>query len=73
MTRACLSLSQGDVATAWRYHPFSFLIVGCALSLAVAPQKVRRGWERAPRRLRAAVCTGTLTCVLGLWLFRLFG
>ena len=28
MTRACLAILQGEFSTAWRYHPFSFLLIG---------------------------------------------
>ncbi len=73
MTRACLALCEGDPAAAWRYHPFSFALVGLALAQAVFGPKLGRSWRRFPRVVRLAVSVGALCLVVGFWSARLAG
>lgn len=68
MTRACLSLTQGEFATAWQYHPFSFFLVGLALVHAFSPTWFRRTWHQCPRLIRNVVLIAGLLITLAVWL-----
>ncbi len=68
MTRACLSLTQGEFAAAWQYHPFSFFLVGLALVQAFFPTWLRRTWHQCSRRIRNVVLIGGLLITFSVWL-----
>ena len=48
MTRACLALTHGHFAEAWRYHPFSFLVLGLAIGIAFFPVHLKNRWIGYP-------------------------
>lgn len=68
MTRACLSLTQGEFADAWQYHPFSFFLVGLAFVQAFFPTWLRRTWHQRSRLIRNVVLIGGLLITLAVWL-----
>lgn len=68
MTRACLSLTQGEFVDAWRYHPFSFFLVGLALVQAFFPTWLRLTWHQCSRLIRNVVLIGGLLITLAVWL-----
>ncbi|MCP3914140.1 MAG: DUF2752 domain-containing protein [bacterium] len=70
MTRACVALAHGEVASAWSFHPFAFLLVPLALCFAVAPGGTRQMWASVPDRVRTVVVTAGLVLCLGLWATR---
>ena len=44
MTRACLAILQGEFSTAWRYHPFSFLLIGLSILIVFQPEYTQETW-----------------------------
>ena len=72
MTRACVALAQGEVLSAWSFHPFAFLLVPLALCFAFVPGRTRRMWSSVPYRARNVVVTAGLLLCLGLWATRTF-
>ncbi|MFT7484268.1 MAG: hypothetical protein ACI9F9_000108, partial [Candidatus Paceibacteria bacterium] len=71
ITRACLSLVQGDLVSAWSYHPFAFFLVPLAVLVFFAPGPTRKVWRTSPRWLRGTFVGAGLVCLLGLWIVRL--
>ena len=72
MTRACLALTQGDFAAVWRFHPFSFLLVGLAVAAAFFPVACQVFWGRVAPPVRSLIYTGLISLCLGLWIYRWF-
>ena len=72
MTRACLSLTHGHIADAWRYHPFSFLIVGLAIWIALFPRWSENVWSRCSQGNRDGICIGTIVLCLFVWAHNLW-
>ncbi len=70
MTRACVALAQGEIASAWSFHPFAFLLVPLALLVAFAPRRTRAAWFRVPRGMRNTLATIGVALALGLWASR---
>ncbi len=71
MTRACLATGRGDVAAAWHYHPFAFVLVGAAMPLALAPAATARFLSRYTQRRRNAFAIAVVAALILFWLFRL--
>ena len=71
MTRACLATGRGDVAAAWHYHPFVFILVSAALPLALAPEATARLLARHSQRSRNTIAFILLAALFLFWLFRL--
>ncbi len=71
MTRACLAIGQGDVSSAWHFHPFAFLLVSSALLIAAAPAKVNAMFASFSRRQRNTIILILISAVLLFWLYRL--
>ena len=71
MGRACIALVQGNLASAWHYHPFAFFLVPLALGLACSPSWFSRAWLALPLSLRKGLAGGVLALVLALWGYRL--
>ena len=72
MTRACLALTHGDFADAWRYHPFSFLIVGAAIGMAFFPIGLKNLWRRCSATTRNVITIGGIVLCLSAWLNKLW-
>ncbi len=72
MTRACLALTQGDLSAAWRFHPFSFLLVGLAVAVAFFPVSCQVLWGRVAPPVRSLIYTGLISLCLSLWIYRWF-
>ena len=73
MTRACMRLVQGDLTGAWCHHPFSLVVVGLAIGVAVVPTWLRSVWQQLPWWLRNTVVAAAFVLLLGHWLWRLTG
>lgn len=71
MTRACLSITHGHFTDAWRYHPFSFLIVGIALGIAIFPSQMTDGWHRLSNRTRNCISICGIVLCLSVWFMKL--
>ncbi len=72
MTRACLALIHGHFADAWRYHPFSFLIIGLAVGMAFFPIWLKSAWTRCSPYTRNVITIGGIMLCLSLWIHQLF-
>ena len=71
MTRACLAILQGEFSTAWRYHPFSFLLIGLSILIVFQPEYTQETWVAISLiKQKIIVCTLILLC-LSLWLVHL--
>ncbi|HLU47706.1 MAG TPA: DUF2752 domain-containing protein [Planctomycetota bacterium] len=68
MTRALLSIARGDLSTAWRFHPFAFLLVAGAGAIVLSPRLVARFRDRTPPKARIALVACLLLAVLGRWI-----
>ena len=71
MTRSCVSLVQGKIADAWNYHPFSWMVVGLAVSYAFFPNAFTTRWSKIPKNGQYGILITLLVLVLGLWVVRL--
>ncbi len=71
MTRACLSLTHGHFTDAWRYHPFSFLIVGLAIGIALFPSQMTDIWNRQSNRTRNYISICGIVLCLSVWFVKL--
>ena len=71
MTRACLSLTHGRFTDAWRYHPFSFLIVGLAIGIALFPSQMTDIWNRQSNRTRNYISISGIVLCLSVWFVKL--
>ena len=72
MTRACIALTHGYFADAWRYHPFSFLIIGLAIGTAFFPIWLRNAWTRCSTATRDVIVTGGIVLCLFVWVHKLW-
>ncbi|MDE0185861.1 MAG: DUF2752 domain-containing protein [Candidatus Poribacteria bacterium] len=71
MTRACVSLAQGNITAAWHFHPFVYFIVPLALGISCVPTRLQDTWLRLSEPIRNCLpCIG-IALVLGVWIFRL--
>lgn len=70
MTRASVALLRGDLAGAWRLHPFALLLVPVAAANALAPGATRKAWAALPPALRRGLGALLLLGAFGLWLIR---
>ncbi|HIA70212.1 TPA: DUF2752 domain-containing protein [Candidatus Poribacteria bacterium] len=71
MTRACLAIFQGEFSTAWRYHPFSFLLFGLAILSAFLPEYTQKIWEAVSLVKQRIIASILILLCLGLWLVHL--
>lgn len=71
MTRACLSITHGHIIDAWGYHPFSFLIVGLALGIAIFPTQMTEVWNRQSNRTRNCISICGIVLCLSVWFIKL--
>ena len=71
MTRACVSLAQGNITAAWHYHPFVFLVVPLALGISCTPTRLRDTWQSLSVPLQNCIACIAITLVLALWIYRI--
>lgn len=72
MTRACLALTHGHFADAWRYHPFSFFIIGLAIGTAFFPVWVKNAWSRCSLLTRHVITIGGIVLCFFVWIHKLW-
>ena len=72
MTRACLSLVQGEFVSAWNFHPFSFFLVALAVGAAVFPTASRSLWNRLSPTARGLFFFSLAALCLGRWIGHFF-
>ncbi len=70
MTRGCLALTHGHFATAWRYHPFSFLIVGLAIGIAFFPLQIKNAWFNYSKNTRNFIIIFGIMLCLSVWMLK---
>ena len=71
MTRACISLSHGQFTDAWRYHPFSFIIIGLAICLAIFPTKFTDVWSGLSSKTQSIIGIFGVVLCLSVWIMKL--
>ena len=71
MTRACIALAQGHFADAWRYHPFSYLIIGLAIGSAFFPMLLKNTWTCCSPSTRNTIAIGGIVLCLSTWIYKL--
>ena len=71
MTRACAAAVRGEFRAAWSFHPFAFLLIPLAVSVAACPARTRRAWASVPRGLRGFTTGAAVASCIGLWLSRI--
>ena len=71
MTRACLAILQGEFTTAWRYHPFSFLLIGLAILIVFQPEYTQETWETISLIKQKIIVSTLILLCLSLWLVHL--
>ena len=72
MTRACLALTQGHFADAWRYHPFSYLIIGLTIGSAFFPMWLKNAWTHCSSITRNTIAVGGVVLCLSTWIYKLW-
>lgn len=71
MTRACLSITQGNFMQAYMFNPFAFLLISLALCFAIFPNKTKYVWESLSNKTRKWILIlGLVTC-LTTWVVKL--
>ncbi|RKU31776.1 hypothetical protein C6497_01080 [Candidatus Poribacteria bacterium] len=71
MTRACLSITQGNFMQAYMFNPFAFLLIALALSVALFPNKSKYVWESLSNKARNWILILVLVACLSTWVFKL--
>jgi len=71
MTRACLAILQGEFSTAWRYHPFSFLLVGLSILIVFQPEYTQETWVAISLIKQKIIVSTLILLCLSLWLVHL--
>ena len=72
MTRVCIALTQGHFADAWRYHPFSYLIIGLATGSAFFPMWIKNTWTHCSPTIRNTIAIGGIVLCLSTWTYKLW-
>lgn len=72
MTRACIALTHGHFADAWRYHPFSYLIIGLAIVSAFFPMWLKNTWICCSPSTRNTIAIGGIVLCLSIWIYKLW-
>ena len=72
ITRASVAFVQGDLHSAWYYHPFAFLLIPLALSFLFVPRQTQAAWKSLSPRTRQVTTGLLLVLCLGLWALRVF-
>ena len=71
MTRACLAILQGEFSTAWRYHPFSFLLIGLTILIVFQPEYTQETWRAISLIKQKIIVSILILLCLSLWLVHL--
>ena len=71
MTRACLAILQGEFSTAWRYHPFSFLLIGLTILIVFQPEYTQETWVSISLIKQKIIVSILILLCLSLWLVHL--
>ena len=71
MTRACIALFQGQLDSAWRYHPFAFVLIPLALAMACFPAALQHTWSKRTPTARNRIAIAGIVMCLCLWVHRL--
>ena len=71
MTRACLAILQGEFSTAWRYHPFSFLLIGLTILIVFQPEYTQETWGAISLIKQKIIVSILILLCLSLWLVHL--
>ena len=71
MTRACIALVQGQFGAAWRYHPFSFFVIGLAIGMAFFPLWLKNIWTRCSPVTQNIIAIGGIVLCLSIWIHKL--
>ena len=72
MTRACIALTHGHFADAWRYHPFSYLIIGLTIGSAFFPMWLKNAWTHCSSITRNTIAVGGVVLCLSTWIYKLW-
>ena len=72
MTRACIALTHGHFADAWRYHPFSYLIIGLAIGSAFFPTWLKNAWTRCSSVIQNTIAISGIVLCLSIWIYKLW-
>lgn len=67
MTRACIFLARGDLASSYELHPFALPLVSVALLAAFWPTRTREAWSRLPGGLRRFALFSAALLLLVRW------
>ncbi len=70
MTRACLALTHAHFAEAWRYHPFSFAIVGLALGTAFFSDQIKNAWSSYSSNTHNLIVIIGIVLCLSVWMMK---
>ncbi len=70
MTRACIALTHAHFTEAWRYHPFSFLIVCLAIGIAFFPLHLKNTWTGYTLKTRNLIVIFGIVFCLSLWMMK---
>lgn len=71
MTRACLSITHGNLTDAWRYHPLAFVLVGLSLGFAFFPTSLMAAWNRQSNKTKNLISISGIVICLSVWLMKL--
>lgn len=71
MTRACVSITQGNFLQAYMFNPLAFLLIALALCVALIPNKTKYVWERLSIKARNWILILILVTCLSTWVFKL--
>ena len=71
MTRACLAILQGEFSTAWRYHPFSFQLIGLIILIVFQPEYTQETWGAISLIKQKIIVSILILLCLSLWLVHL--
>ena len=71
MTRAYLAILQGEFSTAWRYHPFSFLLIGLIILIVFQPEYTQETWGAISLIKQKIIVSILILLCLSLWLVHL--
>lgn len=72
MTRACIALTHGHFVDAWRYHPFSYFIIGLAIGSAFFPMWLKNAWTRCSSVTQNTIAISGIVLCFSIWIYKLW-